>query len=63
VNLAFEILNYRYANKSLTLISTEKTIDEIISLDDALGGRIYQMSKNYSMNIAYDRNKNYRLRR
>jgi DNA replication protein DnaC len=63
VNLAFEILNYRYANKSLTLISTEKTIDEIISLDDALGGRIYQMSKNYSMNIAYDRNKNFRLRR
>jgi DNA replication protein DnaC len=63
VNLAFEILNYRYANKSLTLISTEKTIDEIISLDDALGGRIYQMSKNYSMNIAYDKNKNFRLRK
>lgn len=63
VLLAFEILNSRYANKSLTLISTEKTIDEILSLDDALGGRIYQMSKNYSMNIAYDRNKNFRLRK
>ena len=63
INLAFEILNYRYANKSLTLISTEKTIDEILSLDDAIGGRIYQMSKNYSMNIAYDRMKNFRLRK
>lgn len=63
INLAFEILNYRYANKSLTIISTEKTIDEILSLDDAIGGRIYQMSKNYSMNIAYDRMKNFRLRK
>jgi DNA replication protein DnaC len=63
INLAFEILNYRYVNNALTIISTEKTIDEIISLDDALGGRIYQMSKNYSMNIAYDKNKNFRLRK
>jgi DNA replication protein DnaC len=63
VLLAFEILNHRYVNKSFTLISSEKTIDEIIAIDDALGGRIYQMAKNYSMNIAYDRNKNYRLRK
>lgn len=61
--LAFEILNNRDMKKSVTIISTEKTIDEIISLDDALGGRIHKMSKNFSMNISNDRNKNYRLKR
>ena len=63
INLAFEILNYRYANKSQTIISSEKTLDEILALDDAVGGRIYDLAKGYGMTLAYDRNKNYRLRK
>lgn len=61
--LAFEILNYRYVNKLRTILSSEKTVDDILSLDDALGGRIYEMSKGYQMNIGRDKNKNFRLRK
>ena len=63
INLAFEILNYRYVNKLRTILSSERTVDDILSLDDALGGRIYEMSKGYQMNIGRDKNKNFRLRK
>lgn len=63
INLAFEILNYRYVNKLRTILNSERTVDDILSLDDALGGRIYEMSKGYQMNIARDKNKNFRLRK
>lgn len=63
INLAFEILNYRHANKLQTIISSEKTLDDILSLDDAVGGRIYELAKGFGMSIAYDKNKNYRLRK
>ena len=63
INLAFEILNYRYVNKLRTILSSERTVDDILSLDDALGGRIYEMSKGYQMNISRDKNKNFRLRK
>ena len=42
---------------------TEYCIDDIISLDEALGGRINRRSKGYQMNIAKDKNKNFRLRK
>ena len=63
INLAFEILNYRYSNKLQTIISSEKTLDDILSLDDAVGGRIYELAKGFGMSIAYDKNKNFRLRK
>lgn len=63
INLSFEILNYRYANKLQTIISSEKTLDDILSLDDAVGGRIYELAKGFGMSLAYDKNKNFRLRK
>ena len=63
INLAFEILNYRYANKLQTIISSEKTLDDILALDDAVGGRIYELAKGFGMSLAYDKNKNFRLRK
>lgn len=63
INLAFEIINHRDVKNLRTIISTEKTIDDIISLDEALGGRINRRSRGYQMNIAYDKNKNFRLRK
>lgn len=63
INLAFEIINHRDVKNLRTIISTEKTIDDIISLDEALGGRINKRSRGYQMNIAYDKNKNFRLRK
>lgn len=47
VNLAFEILNYRYNNRSLiTIISSELTVSDMIRIDEAVGSRIYERTKN-----------------
>ncbi len=63
INVAFEILNYRYNNpKLITLISSERLMDDIIDIDEALGSRIYQRTKEYCLNVGYDRAKNYRLK-
>ena len=62
INIAFELLNYRYNNPRLvTIISSERLIDDIIDIDEAVGSRIYQRSKQYCMIVNYDRSKNYRL--
>lgn len=60
VNLAFELLNYRYnsANK-VTIISSELTIDRILDIDEALGSRIYQRSRGHYIDLS--KKKNYRL--
>lgn len=62
VKIAFDILNYRYINKKLiTIISTEKSIDDLIDIDEGVGSRVLQMSKEYCLSIGEDRGKNYRL--
>lgn len=63
VNIAFEILNYRYRNSQLiTIISSERTIQEIVGIDEAVGSRIFEKSGNYCINISKDIKKNYRLK-
>ena len=48
INLAFEILNARYNSKQkVTLISSERTIEQILSVDEAIGSRIYERSKGF----------------
>lgn len=64
VNLAFEILNYRYNNrdKLITIISSEKLIPEIIAIDEAVGSRIKELcGAKFSIGINPDKEKNYRL--
>lgn len=62
-NIAFELLNFRYNNPdSITIISTELLIKDLLAMDEAVGSRIYERSKNYQINIAPDISKNYRLR-
>lgn len=62
INLAFEIINSRYARKKLTIISSECTMTDLLDIDEAVAGRIKQKSGEYCINIAPDRSKNYRLR-
>lgn len=47
INLAFELLNHRYIARTRTIISTEKTIEDILDIDEAIGSRIYQRSKGF----------------
>ena len=46
ISLAYEIINNRYANKKLTIISSELTKEELNQKDGALFGRIFQMTNN-----------------
>jgi hypothetical protein len=60
-----EIINYRYNNPGLiTIISGERTIDELLYLDEALAGRISQLSKEggYCINLKKDSGRNWRLK-
>lgn len=62
VNVAFEIINFRYNNPGLlTIISSELSEDELIDIDEAIGGRIYERAKAFT--IGKDRSRNYRIRR
>ena len=62
VNVAFEILNFRYNDpKLLTIISTECTMADILNIDEAVGGRIFERAKK-AFSLKSDKSKNYRLR-
>lgn len=51
----FAVVNYRYLNHKPIMISSEKTVDELCDIDEALGTRIYQMCKDYTVVIKGDR--------
>lgn len=60
VKLAFEILNARYLTMALrTIISSEMTIRDILSEDEALGGRIYERSRGFVLQAP---DENWRLK-
>ena len=62
INIAFELINSRYNDpRLLTIISSELLPDQLLALDDAVGGRI--MERAVVTDIARDPGKNYRLRR
>lgn len=57
----YEILNYRYLNYKPTLISTECTPELLVTLDEALAGRILECcSKRFG--VVFRENCNYRLK-
>ncbi len=43
VNIIYEIVNYRYNNDLPMIISTEKTMDDLIIFDEAIGSRLIEM--------------------
>lgn len=57
VRLAFEILDYRYNHKLMTIISTEMLLEDIRYLDEAIYRRIYEMCGPYIGNIGRDPDK------
>ena len=60
VNLAFQILNGRYNDsKKRTIISTELTMEQIFSRDEAVGGRIFERSRGFIVSAP---DENYRMR-
>lgn len=63
INLAFEIINHRlFDEEKITIISSEKLLDDLIDYDEATMSRIYQLTGEYKLNIKTDRKKNMRLK-
>lgn len=61
VDTTFKIINYRYNEQLPTLISSELSIKEISNIDEALAGRIAEMSKPNAIYITKDKRKNQRF--
>lgn len=59
VKAIFELLDYRYRNNKRTIISTELSLEQLMDIDTAIGGRISELSKKVLIkNVA---GRNYRL--
>lgn len=60
INIMFEIINHRYFNNLPMIISSEKYFEELIDIDEALGSRIIEISKDYRVELK-GRKLNYRI--
>lgn len=58
INLAFEIINHRYNTSRQTIISSEKRLGEILDIDEAIGSRIGEKAKGFTV---YVEGKNWRF--
>jgi DNA replication protein DnaC len=59
VNLAFELINERYNRQLRTIISSERGVESMLDIDEAIGSRIYERSKGFCVKMP---EKNWRLR-
>lgn len=62
IDHSFTLLNMRYVRNGTTIITSEKSLNEIMGLDEALGSRIKQRCGEFVMNIARKEGRNWRLR-
>ena len=60
-NIMFEIINHRYLKRLPMMISTEYTIDKLLDFDEAVGSRIFEMSRDFISEVTGLEN-NYRMR-
>lgn len=62
ITLAFDLLNHRYNNHLTTLITSELSFSELMSIDSAIAGRIKERCGKFLHEIGKDDSKNYRLK-
>lgn len=60
VNIMYEIIDYRYFKCLPMIVTTEKTMDLLLNIDEAVGSRIYEMSKGNIVELKGE-HLNYRL--
>lgn len=60
VNIMYEIVNYRYMNNLPIIISTEKSLDELLDFDEAIGSRMIEMCRGNIIQLQ-GKELNYRL--
>lgn len=57
-----EIINYRYTNELVTILTSEHTITDLLKIDEATFGRVLEKCGDYVVNVPKDSRKNYRLK-
>lgn len=62
LNIIYEIINYRYNNHLPMIVSTEKSPEDLIIFDEAVGSRLMEMSRGHIIVFEGER-LNYRLYR
>ena len=60
VNIMYEIVNYRYMNNLPLIISTEKSLEELLAFDEAIGSRLIEMCRGNIIQLM-GKELNYRL--
>ena len=50
-NILFEIINHRYLNNAPMIVSTEKTLNQLLDFDEGVMSRLIEMSRNYTVEI------------
>lgn len=60
VNYVYEVVNYRYENKLKTIFTSEKTIGQLVEIDEGIGSRIAEMCRGYAIDM--EKLSNYRMR-
>ena len=62
MNLAFEVIDYRYLNKNkITIISSEFDMNELYKIDPSIAGRIKERCGENVVSIKKDPKRNYRI--
>lgn len=61
IEQAFALVNYRYLNNLPMMVSSERSFLEMCEYDEAIGSRLKEMSKGYSVTLAGGIELNYRL--
>ena len=56
-----EILDYRYTNRGITVFTCERSLSNILEINEGIGSRIKERCKGYVLNIKADPKRNYRL--
>jgi DNA replication protein DnaC len=60
INIMFELINYRYLKNKPIIVSSEKLFDDLLKIDEAIGSRIIEMSKDYIIEVK-GKKLNYRI--
>ena len=64
IKTMFSVINYRYLNHKPIMVSSEFLEDDLLDIDEALGSRILEMARDFTVPITGDRKLlNHRLAR
>lgn len=62
IRLAFEIINQRYYENKITIISAEwLLVDDLLPVDEGTFSRVYEKTKGYRVEVKREPGRNYRM--